>query len=106
MSVRVDAKGKIYTDIVHKDEIPALIQTLTNLIHGHIFVRPGVRIKDEFNTSSDRFIAVTDAQIFRGDGELLAKSDFLTINKEHIVWIRPEPVPEEDEPDSEAAPST
>ncbi len=97
MSVRVDAKGKIFTDIVHKDEIPALIQTLTNLVHGHIFVRAGVRIKDEFNNSQDRFIAVTDAQIFRGDGQLMIKSDFLTINKEHIVWIRPEPMPEEEE---------
>ena len=97
MSVRVDAKGKIYTDIVHKDEIPALIQTLTNLIHGHIFVRPGVRIKDEYNNSPDRFIAVTDAQIFGANGQLMVKSDFLTINKEHIVWIRPEPLPEEEE---------
>jgi hypothetical protein len=102
MSVRVDAKGKVFTEIVHKDEIPALIQTVTNLIHGHIFVRPGVRIKDDFNSNNDRFIAVTNAEIFAPNGQRLTASDFLTINKEHIVWVRPEPLPDdEDNADAE-----
>ena len=90
MSVRVDAKGKIFTDIIQKEEVPALIQTLTNLIHGNIFLRPGIRIKDEFNNNSDAFIAVTDAQVYSATGQVLVQSKFLTINKAHVVWVRPE----------------
>ena len=96
MSIRVDSKGKIFTDIVQKEEIPALIQTQTNLIQGHIFVRPGVRIKDAFNTSTDQFIAVTDAQIYNANGQILVKSSFLTVNKSHIVWVRPDEPPDEE----------
>lgn len=90
MSVRVDSKGKIFTDIIQKEEVPALIQTLTNLIHGNIFLRPGIRIKDEFNNNTDAFIAVTDAQVYSATGQVLVQSKFLTINKAHVVWVRPE----------------
>ncbi len=90
MSIRVDAKGKVFTDIVRKDEVPALIQTLTNLIHGHIYLRPEQRIKDEFNDGKESFIAVTKATIYTASGKVLRKSEFLTINKTHIVWIRPD----------------
>ena len=90
MSVRIDAKGKIFTDIVHKERIPSLVQTLTTLIHGDIFLRPDQRIKDELNNNQERFIAVTDAEIFDAEGKVLYRSSFLTLNKEHIVWIRPD----------------
>jgi hypothetical protein len=98
MSIRVDAKGKIFTDIVRKDEVPALIQTVTNLIHGHIYLRPEQRIKDEFNEGKEAFIAVTKAIIYSPDGKVLRKSEFLTLNKTYIVWIRPD---EESDPELE-----
>ncbi len=88
MTVRVDAKGKIFTDIVRKDEVPVLIQTVTNLIHGHIYLRPEARIKDEMN-AGEQFIAVTDAEVIKADGSII-KSSFLTLNKAHVVWIRPD----------------
>ena len=90
MTVRVDSKGKIFTDIVHKERIPSLIQTVTNLIHGDIFLRPDQRIKDELNNNQERFIAVTEAEIYGADGQVLYRSPFLTLSKEHIVWIRPD----------------
>ena len=90
MSMRIDAKGKIFTDIVRKDEVPVLIQTVINLIHGHIYLRPEQRIKDELNTNQDHFIAVTDAEVFGANGQLLYRSEFLTLNKQHVVWIRPD----------------
>jgi hypothetical protein len=90
MSVRIDAKGKTYTDIVHKDEVPALIQTSTNLIHGHIYLRAGLRLKDELNGTSEMFIAVTEAEVYNANGQVLVRSDFLTINKSAIVWVRPD----------------
>jgi hypothetical protein len=98
MSVRVDAKGKTYTDIVRKDEVPALIQTVANLIHGKIYLRPNLRLKDELNGASEQFIAVTDAEVYNANGQVLVRSEFLTVSKAHIVWVRPD-----DEPDETAA---
>lgn len=90
MSVRIDAKGKIFTDVVRKDEVPVLIQTLTNVIHGNIFLRPEQRIKDGLNDNPENFIAVTDAEIYSPAGQLLHRAGFLTVNKQHIVWLRPD----------------
>jgi hypothetical protein len=90
MTVRVDSKGKIFTDIVRKEEVPVLIQTLTNVIHGNIFLRPEQRIKDGLNDSPEAFIAVTSAEIYSPSGQLLHQADFLTVNKQHIVWLRPD----------------
>jgi hypothetical protein len=90
MSVRVDAKGKTYTDIVHKDEVPALIQTTTNLIHGHIYVRAGLRLKDELNGTAEMYIAVTEAEVYNANGQVLVRSEFLSLNKSQIVWVRPD----------------
>jgi hypothetical protein len=90
MSVRVDAKGKTYTDIVRKDEIAALVQTTSNLVHGHIYIRPGLRLKDELNGTSEMFIAVTDAEVYSLNGQVLVHSEFLTLNKSHIIWVRPD----------------
>ena len=102
MSFRIDAKGKIFTDIVRKDEIPVTIQTVTNLIHGHVFLRPEQRIKDEMNSNQDQFIAVTDAEVYGLNGQLLYRSEFLTLNKQHIIWLRPD----EEPPEQPAAPGT
>jgi hypothetical protein len=93
MTIRVDAKGKTYTDIVRKDEVPALIQTVANLIHGHIYMRPGLRLKDELNGLNEMFIAVTDAEVYSANGQVLVHSEFLTLNKNQIVWIRPDEEP-------------
>ena len=90
MSVRIDAKGKTYTDIVHKDEVAALIQTTANLIHGHIFLRAGLRLKDELNGTVEQFIAVTEAEVYNPNGQVLVRSDFLTLNKNQIIWVRPD----------------
>jgi hypothetical protein len=98
MSVRIDAKGKTYTDIVRKDEVPALIQTTNGLVHGRLYLRPGLRLKDELNGTAEQFIAVTEAEVYSAGGQVLVRSAFLTLNKAHIVWIRP------DETHDEAAP--
>lgn len=90
MTVRIDSKGKIFTDIVRKEEVPVLIQTLTNVIHGNIFLRPEQRIKDGMNDGQDMFIAVTNAEVYAPSGALLHRADFLTLNKQHIVWLRPD----------------
>lgn len=90
MTIRIDAKGKTYTDIVHKDEVSTLIQTTTNLIHGHVYLRAGLRLKDELNGTQESFIAVTEAEVYNANGQVLVRSEFLTVNKSQIVWMRPD----------------
>jgi hypothetical protein len=101
MTVRIDSKGKIFTDIVRKEEVPVLMQTLTNVIHGNIFLRPEQRIKDGLNDSPEVFIAVTKAEVYSPGGQLLHRADFLTVNKNHIVWIRPD----DEKPPEDQAPA-
>ena len=104
MSVRVDAKGKTYTDVVRKDEVSALIQTTSNLVHGQLYLRPGLRLKDELNGAGEQFLAVTNAEVYNANGQVLVRSEFLTVNKAHIIWIRPdEEAPGEAEEAGDAA---
>ena len=67
-----------------------LIQTLTNVIRGRIYLRPEQRIKDGLNDNPESFIAVSKAEIFSPGGQLLQSAPFLTVNKQHIVWLLPE----------------
>src|SRR6266478_2864381 len=90
MTVRIDDKGKTYTDIVHKYEVATLIQTTANLIHGHVYLRAGLRLKDELNGTAEQFIAVTEAEVYNANGQVLVRSEFLTVNKSQIVWMRPD----------------
>ncbi len=89
MSVYVDAKGKVFTDVIHKDEVSVLIQTLTGQIHGHVYVHPDHRLIDAMNGEA-KFIAVTQAEVFGPDGQVAYQSAFLTVNKQQIVWMRPD----------------
>jgi len=73
-NVRVDARGKIFTDVVH----------------GYMFLRPDERLKDNLNEDRERFIAISDAQVFSAGGQLLHHSEFVAVNKAHIVWVRPD----------------
>jgi len=89
MSLHYDDKGKFYTEYVSKNAVNAVIQTLTHRINGKIFIRVGERVSDELN-QSDKFLAVTEATIFDNAGDLSYKCDFITVNRDHIIWIMPE----------------
>ena len=89
MSVRVDPKGKIFTNVVQKNQLTVMIQTVTGLIHGRVFLHPDQRLVDEMN-GDDRFLAVTEAEVFGLAGRVEHHSKFLTLNKRHVVWIRPD----------------
>ena len=89
MSVWVDPKGKIFTNVVQKDELPVMIQTITGRIHGHVYLRPDQRLVDEMN-GDDHFLAVTNAEVYGPSGEVEHLSRFLTLNKNQVVWIRPD----------------
>lgn len=89
MSIRFDDKGKFFTEIVSKEPVPVILQTPTNRIRGRIHVRPGERLRDEIN-QAEIFIAVTEATIYDQTGKELYRSEFLAINREHIIWMLPE----------------
>ena len=68
-------------------QYPVVIQTAQNRIRGNLHARENERIKDALNVN-ELFIAITDARIFDIDGVLeLKRSEFLAINRQHIVWI-------------------
>lgn len=88
MSMHVDHKGKYFTDVISKDLVHAVIQTLTVRIEGDVYIRPGERMKDELN-KSDKFFAVTDAVVYNARGEVLYKSEFMSVNLDQVVWVSP-----------------
>jgi len=88
MAIEYDEKGKFFTDIISKKVVRSDIQTVTHHIRGNIHVRTGDRISDEIN-QPNLFLPVTSAEIYSLDGEKLYTSDFLAVNREHIVWLMP-----------------
>jgi len=89
MVTQYDEKGKIFTQVITKKPVPVIIQTATHLIRGTVHVRPDERVIDEMNNSSN-FIAVTDARVIDNLEKQLYGCEFLTLNKEQIIWIIPD----------------
>ncbi len=88
MGLNYEEKGKIFTEFISKDIILCHIQTPNHRIRGCVHVRQDERLSDEIN-KANLFIAVTRAEIYTLEGEILYTSDFLAINREHIVWLMP-----------------
>lgn len=86
MTIAYDEKGKVFSHIVHKDVIHARIQTVTNLITGEIYIEHEKRIKDVLEFA-ETFIAITAAKVYGLDGTLVYEAPFLTLNRNHIVWL-------------------
>jgi hypothetical protein len=84
-----DDKGKIFTNVISKKPVPAMVQTLTHRIHGEVYVRPSERLKDELNRS-EKFIAITKAVVYDLEGKEMYRSEFLTLNREQIIWLIPD----------------
>jgi hypothetical protein len=89
MATEFDDKGKIFTNVISKRPIPVLIQISGQRIQGKLHVPPTERIKDELN-AAEQYLAITDATIYAENGEILYKSQFLTLNREFIIWLIPE----------------
>ncbi len=88
MSYEYDEKGKLFTNIVSKRPVPAMIQTATHLVRGIIHIRRDERVKDELERD-DLFLAVTDAEVLDAAGEVLQSASFLAIRRTQIVWLLP-----------------
>ncbi len=88
MKVEFDEKGKIFTEVVAKDEVFSELQTTTHIIRGYVHVRKNDRMTDEVNRD-ERFLAITSATICNPDGSTRYTTDFLVVNRNHIIWLMP-----------------
>lgn len=89
MNIRYDDKGKFFTDVITKDAVPSIIQTLVSRIQGNMHVRINERVKDELNRG-EQFLAVTDADIYNLQGQKVRSAEFMLINRDHVIWILPD----------------
>lgn len=89
MYTQFDEKGKIFTPVISKKPVAVTLQTVNNMIHGFIHIRPEERMKDSV-VQEDRFIAVTDAEVFDHQHQVIYRTKFMAINLVHIVWITPD----------------
>jgi hypothetical protein len=88
MTIRFDDKGKFFTEVISKEAVPVIIQTVTHSVRGNIHIRPSERLKDEIN-QAEPFFAVTEASICDLAGREVYRTDFLVVYREHIVWMLP-----------------
>ena len=88
MSFEYDSKGKIFTNVVTKVAVSALIQTTLHMIRGTLHIRQGERVKDELDRD-ELFLAITDATVLAPDGTALQQAPFLAVRRAQIVWIIP-----------------
>jgi hypothetical protein len=88
MSLEFDDKGKIFTDVVSKVAIPALVQTTEHLLSGKMHIRLNERVKDELDRD-ELFLAMTEVSVLGGDGKALYQAPFLAVRRAQIVWVMP-----------------
>lgn len=89
MDVRVDHKGKYFTERVSKRRVSVIARTPDAIIHGTACLTPDNRLKDELN-NGEVFIAITDAQVKDVcDESVLYEAETLLVNKHQLIWIIP-----------------
>jgi len=96
MSIEYDEKGKIFTDIVSKIAVYAMIQTTTHRMRGRLHIRRDQRVKDELDRK-EGFLAFTEVTVFDDDNKVLFEAPFVAVQREHIVWVLPETDHNEDQ---------
>lgn len=88
MTIEYDNKGKVFTDVVSKVAIPAIVQTTQQLIRGNVHVHRDERLKDELDRD-ELFLAMTDVNVIAADDQVVHKSRFLAVHRAQIVWVLP-----------------
>jgi hypothetical protein len=88
MFTQFDEKGKIYTKVVKKQKVHAIIQTNLQRIEGHVYIGLEDRLIDELEKHVS-FLPVTDAVIFNESGKKIQEAPFLAVQIAQIVWIIP-----------------
>jgi hypothetical protein len=53
-----------------------------------IHIRVDDRLKDELDRGAP-FLAITDAVVSDASGAEIARSEFMAVNRQHIIWVFP-----------------
>ena len=85
--MKIDERGKYYTDQVKTQHVEVLVLTVKGEVRGHAHLPPGTRIKDLLN-SDDHFIALTNVTI-SGYESGRSQARFIAINKLHVISVIP-----------------
>mgnify|MGYP001573052193 FL=1 len=73
---------------IKKNTVNVVVRTLNERIEGAIYIVPETRLLDMLNKSPDHFLAVSNARVYDVEsGKLSFETDFLIINKDHIVHM-------------------
>jgi len=88
MTIEYDDKGKVFTDVVSKVAIPAVVQTTQQLIRGNIHVHRDERLKDELDRD-ELFLAMTDVSMVGADSQETHEARFVAVRRAQIVWVMP-----------------
>jgi hypothetical protein len=86
--VEFDREHYFREDQINKKPVPVIIRTVADLIEGEFHVRGTMRVIDEIKFE-EKFIAVTNAVVFKPDGGKLLRTAFMTVNRDEILWIAP-----------------
>jgi len=88
MFTQFDDKGKIFTKVVKKQKVHAIIQTNLQRIEGYVYIGLEDRLIDELEKHAS-FLPVTDAKIFNENGKKVQEASFLAVQISQIVWLNP-----------------
>ena len=88
MTIEYDDKGKVFTDVVSKVAIPAIVQTTQQLIRGNVHVHRDERLKDELDRD-ELFLAMTDVSVVGADDQVIHEARFLAVRRAQIIWVMP-----------------
>jgi len=77
-----------YKSMVKKERVNTVIHTSAEKIEGYVFLLPNTRLLDLLNSDREQFVPVSEAKVFsESTGKLLYHSDFLAVNKNHVIVI-------------------
>jgi hypothetical protein len=85
----IDENGKVFTERVRKTRVEVRIVTLQGEVHGYIHLVPDQRVRDLMNDRSEQFVAVTDVSMKVFGTLERVDTDFIALNKQHIVSVVP-----------------
>jgi hypothetical protein len=88
MFTQFDEKGKIFTKVIKKQKVHAIIQTNLQRIEGYVYIGLEDRLIDELE-KHESFLPVTEAVIFNDTGKKVQEASFMAVQISQIVWIIP-----------------
>ncbi len=78
----------VYKTVVSKEQVSAIIGTSGEKIEGMIHKIPQNRLLDMLNHDSEPFIPISQARVYcKTTGKLMFETDFIAVNKSHIVFL-------------------